>query len=144
MFDVFALCLSQECVFAGSLGGLVSSKPSSTGYLHSLAELGSSRIAVGEQGAFRAIASEVPNMSPLVKELPYPKEHARKDYDLPRMPPWFVHIGGHKLYQVLARILRLLGLSLIAGIESVPIYYFLMGFSCFPRFMIVFFLFCCA
>lgn len=114
LFDVLALCLSQESVFAGSLGRLVSSKPPSTGYLHSLAELRTcSRIAVGEQGAIRAIASEVPNMCTLVKELPYPNEHACKDYDLPRMPPWFVHIGSHKLYQVLARIVRLVGLSLI-------------------------------
>lgn len=144
LFDVLALCLSQESGFAGSLGRLVSSKPPSTGYLHSLAELRTrSRIAVGEQGAIRAIASKVPNMCTLVKELPCPNEHACKDYDLPRMPPWFVHIGSHKLYQVLARIVRLVGLSLIFGIESAPIYDFLKEFSCFPRFMIIFFLLCC-
>jgi hypothetical protein len=31
------------------------------------------------------------------------------------MPPWFTHAGGHKLYELLAAILRLAGLSAVAG-----------------------------
>lgn len=39
----------------------------------------------------------------------------QKSYELPHMPPWFVHVGSQKLYQTLAQILRLVGLSLVAG-----------------------------
>jgi len=34
---------------------------------------------------------------------------------LPRMPPWFSYVGSQKLYEMLAGILRLVGLSLMAG-----------------------------
>lgn len=119
LFDVFAVCLSQESVFAGSLGKLFLSRPPSTGYLHSLAELRAGNvIAIGEQGSIRANTSEVPNMRTLVKELHYPKEHVYGDYEVPHMPPWFVNIGSEKLYQALAGILRLVGLSLIADCRS--------------------------
>jgi len=37
--DVFALCLSQNSVFAGSLDRLISGRPSSAGYLQSLTEM---------------------------------------------------------------------------------------------------------
>ncbi|XP_019055258.1 PREDICTED: uncharacterized protein LOC104608996 isoform X2 [Nelumbo nucifera] len=44
LLDVLALCLSQNSVFAGSLGNLISAKTSSIGYLHSVAELKPSRL----------------------------------------------------------------------------------------------------
>ncbi|XP_010669990.2 uncharacterized protein LOC104887100 isoform X2 [Beta vulgaris subsp. vulgaris] len=119
LFDAFALCLSQESVFAGSLGKLVLSRPSSTGYLHSLAELriGSKR-STGEFLISNANASEVSITRPLVREMQDSTGHAYEDYELPRMPPWFAYVGSHKLYQALAQILRLVGLSLVSDCRN--------------------------
>ena len=47
------------------------------------------------------------------KGVPCPVEDVQKEYELLRMRPWFVHVGSRKLYLVLARILRLVGSSLI-------------------------------
>ncbi|XP_057541930.1 uncharacterized protein LOC130820533 isoform X3 [Amaranthus tricolor] len=118
-FDVFALCLSQESVFAGSLGKLALSSPSPTGYLHSLAELrANGRRFVGEYPVTDAKTSEVSNKQSLVKEIQYSTGHSYYDYELPRMPPWFAYVGCHKLYQALAGILRLVGLSLISDCRN--------------------------
>ncbi|XP_074303602.1 uncharacterized protein LOC141638053 [Silene latifolia] len=115
LFDVFALCLSQESVFAGSLGKLVLSTPSATGYLHSLTELrDGSKNAISEHSVVRSKRSEESSMNALVKEMKQPCN----DYELPRMPPWFVHVGSSKLYRVLAGILRLVGLSLIVDCRN--------------------------
>lgn len=114
LFDVLALCLSEESVFAGSLGQLVLSRPSSTGYLHSLAELRIGGIKSVDQHTFvKANTSELSNMRTLVKEIKYSTGNTYDSYELPRMPPWFTY-GSQKLYQALAGILRLVGLSLIS------------------------------
>ncbi|KAH9617362.1 hypothetical protein KSS87_016203 [Heliosperma pusillum] len=115
LFDVFALCLSQESVFAGSLGKLVLFTPSATGYLHSLTELrDGSKNSISEHSVIRSKRSEESSMNALIKEMKQPCN----DYELPRMPPWFVHVGSSKLYRALAGILRLVGLSLIADCRS--------------------------
>ncbi|VFQ84229.1 unnamed protein product [Cuscuta campestris] len=41
-------------------------------------------------------------------------ENVHTEYELPRVPPWFVNIGSHDLYQALAGILRLVGRCLFA------------------------------
>lgn len=88
-------------------------------YWHSLAELriGSKR-STGEFLISNANASEVSITRPLVREMQDSTGHAYEDYELPRMPPWFAYVGSHKLYQALAQILRLVGLSLVSGIVS--------------------------
>lgn len=50
------------------------------------------------------------------KVVEYPPENVQKSFEIPRMPPWFVYVGSPKLYQALAGILRLVGLSLLAGL----------------------------
>ena len=51
------------------------------------------------------------------KVVEYPPENVQKSFEIPRMPPWFVYVGSPKLYQALAGILRLVGLSLLAGLS---------------------------
>jgi len=48
-------------------------------------------------------------------ELEKDMTHVTLNSRLPQMPPWFTHAGGHKLYELLAAILRLAGLSAVAG-----------------------------
>lgn len=118
LFDVCALCLCQESVFAGSIGKLVLSRPS-TGYLHSLAELrAGSKTSIDEYPVINANKSEVSRT--LVKEVQYTSGDGYEDYELPRMPPWLTYVGSHKLYQALAGILRLVGFSLISGNITAP------------------------
>ncbi|KAM6551754.1 hypothetical protein CsatB_001562 [Cannabis sativa] len=69
------------------------------------------------------------------KPITYQEEHTHKNYDLPRMPPWFVYVGSLKLYQALSGILRLVGSSLMGGHISMEFLFILYKrnyFSCFP------------
>ncbi|XP_017985336.1 PREDICTED: uncharacterized protein LOC18594747 isoform X3 [Theobroma cacao] len=104
--DVFALCLSQNSAFTGSLNKLVSTRPSSIGYLPSVAELRGLHV-VGDCQVLHNAASS--NSSKLMDIHEIGKQHTAEDkyFELPRMPPWFVYVGGQKLYQALAGILRL-------------------------------------
>ena len=110
--DAFALCLSQNSQFAGSLHKLILSRPSSTGYLPSIAEMKATNCFSNEPSK----VSEFPVVrnNRMLSSL----ENVQKEYELPRMPPWFVFVGSQKLYQSLAGILRLVGLSLVAGCLS--------------------------
>ncbi|XP_060670317.1 uncharacterized protein LOC107403735 [Ziziphus jujuba] len=117
--DVFALCLSQNSVFAGSLDKLVTARPSSVGYLDSVAEL---KAGDNFTNDILTVWTTAPKSSKVVaiqeKDISYPEQNVQKSYELPRMPPWFVYIGGQKLYQSLSGILRLVGLSLMADIRG--------------------------
>ncbi|XP_023644344.1 TELO2-interacting protein 1 homolog isoform X2 [Capsella rubella] len=108
--DIFSLCLSHNSAFTGSLEKLIAERPSSsTGYLPSITEL---KVGFRETRYNRT----VPNIteSDQVKlEISSPTS-----YMLPRMPPWFSHVGSQKLYEMLAGILRLVGLSLMAGFKN--------------------------
>lgn len=106
--DVLALCLSQNSVFAGSLEKNVVAKPSSSGFMHSLAEIRAVRAA-----GFDNLGSRE-NQNRRV----HATESVKNEHQLPRMPPWFVYVGSQKLYRCLAGILRLVGLSLFAGCFS--------------------------
>ena len=53
------------------------------------------------------------------KQIEYPFETLGHSYELPRIPPWFVHVGYKKLYDTLAGVLRLVDLSLLVGIGNV-------------------------
>ncbi|KAK8698358.1 hypothetical protein V6N13_114480 [Hibiscus sabdariffa] len=116
--DVFALCLSQNSAFTGSLNKLVSTRSSSIGYLPSVAELKGLHV-VGESEVLYSAASK---SSKLMGIHEIGKRHTaddrQTDLQLPRMPPWFVYVGGQKLYEALAGILRLVGLSLVADYKS--------------------------
>lgn len=112
--DVIALCLSQNSVYAGSLNKLISSRSSSAGYVDSIAELKAGTNFVSD---CLTVVTDAPRNSKIaaVRDVPYLEENMQKNYELPRMPPWFVYIGSVKLYQVLSGILRLVGLSSVAG-----------------------------
>ncbi|KAL4303341.1 hypothetical protein GQ457_10G015910 [Hibiscus cannabinus] len=116
--DVFALCLSQNSAFTGSLNKLVSTRSSSIGYLPSVAELKGLHV-VGESEVLYSAASK---SSKLMGIHEIGKRHTaddrQTDLQLPSMPPWFVYVGGQKLYEALAGILRLVGLSLVADYKS--------------------------
>ncbi|WKA13407.1 hypothetical protein VitviT2T_030709 [Vitis vinifera] len=118
--DVFALCLSQNSVFSGSIDKLLLERPSSTGYLQSVAELKSSiRFTSDDQATLSTAPYEISKFAGLKdKEIQYPLENMQKDYELPHMPPWFVYVGSQKLYKALAGILRLVGLSTMADFRS--------------------------
>lgn len=116
--DVFAACLSHNSVFSGSLGKITLASQSSTvGYLPSITELksGSNFFSRGLP-LLNSGVCENPKSGLIDKKyVQEPVKAAQKKYELPRMPPWFSYVGSHKLYQPLARILRLVGLCILAG-----------------------------
>lgn len=115
--DVFSFCLSQNSLFTGALDKLILAKPSSIGYLHSVAELkAGSRFATDYHTVMDDVPSGIIKFRDIQgKGIQYPLETVQDNYELPHMPPWFAYIGSQKLYQALAGILRLVGLSLMAG-----------------------------
>ena len=116
--DVFAACLSHNSGFSGSLGKIISTSRSSTmGYLPSITELksGASLFNHGLPHINSGLC-EAPKCSLIEeKSIQEPVKTAQKNYELPRMPPWFGYVGSPKLYKPLAGILQLVGLSLVAG-----------------------------
>ncbi|CAL5207919.1 unnamed protein product [Lathyrus oleraceus] len=115
--DVFAACLSHNSVFSGSLGKITLASQSSTvGYLPSVAELksGSNFFSRGLPLLNSGVCENSKCSLIDKKYVQEPDKTAQKKYELPRMPPWFGYVGSLKLYQPLARILRLVGLSILA------------------------------
>ncbi|PQM38627.1 uncharacterized protein Pyn_06456 [Prunus yedoensis var. nudiflora] len=117
--DIFSVCMSQNSVFAGSLDKLIKSRSSSVVYLDSVSEL---KAGTNITSDCLTIMAAVPQNSKIKdiqeKGIPYASNDAQKNYELPRMPPWFFHIGSRKLYEALSGILRLVGLSLMADIQN--------------------------
>lgn len=102
--DVFALCLSQNSVFAGSLNKLAATRPTSSGFMHSIAEIQAVTSAEGSRGlGFQS--RKISNIY----------EHGKNEYTLPSMPPWFINVDSRKLYQTLSGILRLVSLYMFTG-----------------------------
>ncbi|KAK6133152.1 hypothetical protein DH2020_033090 [Rehmannia glutinosa] len=99
--DVFALCLSQNSIFAGSLNKLAAIRPSSSGFMHSISEIKAIINADDENSQFFGFQN---------RKNTYQHEPLKNEYELPSMPPWFVREGSQKLYQALAGILRLVSL----------------------------------
>ncbi|CAM8934498.1 unnamed protein product [Rhodiola kirilowii] len=115
ILDTLALCLSQNALYAGSLDKLMSSKPSSMGYLPAITELN----AITQFGKTRNPALlEGPKSQMLDTRLQDVLENGDNAYKLPRMPPWFNHIGSQKLYSAVSGTLRLVSLSTLADFES--------------------------
>jgi len=97
---------------------LIVSKPLSVGYLYSVAEL--------KSGAYHkdTINSSLHATSTSAASSKISVIHdnglsnavlGTVEYELPHVPPWFVHAGSQKLYLVLAGIIRLVGLSTVSG-----------------------------
>ncbi|KAK7259182.1 hypothetical protein RIF29_24782 [Crotalaria pallida] len=119
--DVFAASISHNSVFSGSLDKIISANRSSTqGYLPSIAELksGANFFNYGLPH-INSGSCETPKCSLIEeKSIEESLNTAQKNYELPRMPPWFGYVGSQKLYQPLAWMLRLVGLSLVADCRS--------------------------
>ncbi|GKV29316.1 hypothetical protein SLEP1_g38253 [Rubroshorea leprosula] len=118
--DIFALCLSQSSAFTGSLDKLISARPSSIGYLHSVDELKAGlQLTSDHKTLLGAASSKSPKRIYIQEDGMQDKtEIIQKNYKLPRMPPWFVYVGSQKLYQALAGTLRLVGLSLMTDLKT--------------------------
>ncbi|XP_038690270.1 uncharacterized protein LOC119989047 [Tripterygium wilfordii] len=119
--DVVGLCLSQNSLFSGALDKLVSARASSTGYLQSVAELkAGSLFNINCQNVMNVAApSDILKITDTSeKEKRYPMGDVQSKYKVPQVPPWFIHVGSQKLYQAVAGILRLVGLSFMADFRS--------------------------
>ncbi|KAJ4705806.1 ARM repeat superfamily protein [Melia azedarach] len=118
--DAFALCLSWNSGFTGSLDKLILARPSSAGFLHSIAELrAGAHLTDYDQTFISSVPSGISKLADVQQKITQcPQETVQKMYELPRMPPWFVSVGSQKLYQALAGTLRLVGLSLMPDFES--------------------------
>ncbi|KAG8365251.1 hypothetical protein BUALT_Bualt18G0084800 [Buddleja alternifolia] len=107
--DIFTLCLSQNSVFAGSLNKLASTRPSSSGFMHSIFEMKAITNVDHQNSDFLGFQN---------RKTLSPYKHVQTEYELPSMPPWFVHVGSQKLYQTLAEILRVVSLYIFTDSRS--------------------------
>lgn len=112
--DVLAVCLSQNSAFTGSLNKLILAK-STTGYIHTVAQLKSQSCSSMDWQVVSSNEQHEKTCSLEVKGISSQLPPAHRSYELPCAPPWFVDVGSQKLYHTLAQILRLVGLSLVAG-----------------------------
>ncbi|XP_020093536.1 uncharacterized protein LOC109713762 isoform X2 [Ananas comosus] len=114
--ECLALSLSPNSQFSGSVDKLISSKPLSVGYLFSIAELKAGAHLKDLSHGFDSFPSLASKISVIQdNDLHNPMHVHSSDYELPHIPPWFVHVGSQKLYLALAGIVRLIGLSTVAG-----------------------------
>lgn len=102
--DVFALCLSQNSVFAGSLNKLAATRSTTSGFMHSIAEIQ----AITSSGGSQVLGFQNRKIVNIY-------EHGKNEYKLPSMPPWFITVDSQKLYQSLSGILRLVSLYMFSG-----------------------------
>ncbi|XP_073101575.1 uncharacterized protein [Elaeis guineensis] len=118
--DCLSLSLSHNLQFAGSVDKIISSKPLSVGYLLSVAELKAGILMSGSSHSIDHPSTSSNSKISLVQDNDFQNmaENVNCSYEFPHMPPWFLHIGNHRLYVALAGILRLVGLSMTAGHRS--------------------------
>jgi hypothetical protein len=124
LFDCLGLCISQSSQFSGSMDKLIVSKPLSVGYLFSVAELKSGAYPKDENYGFQhAMPASTATKISVIHDNGLPNTtHSSVDYELPHVPPWFVHVNSQKLYFALAGIVRLVGLSAVSGTFSTMLY----------------------
>ncbi|KAF0930817.1 hypothetical protein E2562_035397 [Oryza meyeriana var. granulata] len=120
LFDCLGLCISQSSQFSGSIDKLIVSKPLSVGYLFSVAELKSGAYPKDENYGFQhAMPASTTTKISVIQDNGLPNTaHSSVEYELPHVPPWFVHVNSQKLYFALAGIVRLVGLSAVSGEET--------------------------
>ena len=114
-------------VYAGTLDKDTLTRTSSISFLPSIMELRCGSLAPSYQNLKDQSLVNVSDTSFIHrKQIEYPFETLGHSYELPRIPPWFVHVGYKKLYDTLAGVLRLVGLSLLAGQCSSSLLQFLL------------------
>ncbi|CAL4932443.1 unnamed protein product [Urochloa decumbens] len=119
-FDCLGLCISHSSQFSGSMDKLIVSKPLSVGYLYSVAELKSGTYSRDTtNSSLHATYTSAASKISIIRDNGLSNAIlGTADYELPHVPPWFVHAGSQKLYLVLAGIIRLVGLSTVSGKET--------------------------
>ncbi|KAG2550299.1 hypothetical protein PVAP13_9KG312978 [Panicum virgatum] len=120
-FDCLGLCISHSSQFSGSMDKLIVSKPLSVGYLYSVAELKSgaySKDTINSSLHATSTSAASSKISVIHDNGLSNAVLGTVEYELPHVPPWFVHAGSQKLYLVLAGIIRLVGLSTVSGKET--------------------------
>ena len=93
------------------------SKPLSVGYLYSVAELKSGTYSEDTtNSSLHATCTSAASKISVIHDNGLSNAVlGTVEYELPHVPPWFVHAGNQKLYLVLAGIIRLVGLSTVSG-----------------------------
>ncbi|RZR85903.1 hypothetical protein BHM03_00012965 [Ensete ventricosum] len=102
------------------MNNLILSKPLSTGYLLSIAELKAGNILSSPRNLSEDATFPVVSKISILQDedLQSPSEYVNSVLEFPHMPPWFGITGSQKLYLTLAGVLRLVGLSIISGHKS--------------------------
>ncbi|CAL9124402.1 unnamed protein product [Musa textilis] len=102
------------------MNNLILSKPLSTGYLLSIAELKAGNILSSARNLTKDATFPVVSKISILQDedLQSPSEYVNSVLEFPHMPPWFGIAGSQKLYLTLAGVLRLVGLSIISGPKS--------------------------
>ncbi|PWZ12936.1 putative sphingolipid transporter spinster 3 [Zea mays] len=123
-FDCLGLCIGHSSQFSGSMDKLIVSKPLSIGYLYSVAELKSGAYSKDTTNiSLHATSTSAASKISVIHDNALPNALlGTVEYELPHVPPWFIHAGSQKLYGVLAGIIRLVGLSTVSvgwcGLET--------------------------
>ncbi|KAK3157237.1 hypothetical protein QOZ80_2AG0118110 [Eleusine coracana subsp. coracana] len=119
-FDCLSLCISHSSQFSGSMDKLIVSRPLSVGFLYSVADLKSSSWSKDTTHSFlHATSTSASSKISFVQDNGLSNAILNAaEYELPHMPPWFVHAGSQKLYLALAGMIRLVGLSTVSGEET--------------------------
>ncbi|KAJ1296121.1 hypothetical protein BS78_01G274900 [Paspalum vaginatum] len=119
-FDCLGLCVSHSSQFPGSMDKLIVSKPLAIGYLYSVAELKSGAYSKDTTNdSLSALSTSAASKISVIHDNGLSNAIlGTVEYELPHVPPWFVHAGSQKLYLVLAGIIRLVGLSTVSGKET--------------------------
>ncbi|XP_051197741.1 uncharacterized protein [Lolium perenne] len=115
-FDCLGICISHGSQFSGSMDKLIVSKPLSVGYLYSVAELKSGAYPkyISHSSQHATSSSIAPKIS-VLRDDGSSNAHGTVEYELPHVPPWFVHASSQRLYFALAGMVRLVGLSTVSG-----------------------------
>ncbi|KAH9302064.1 hypothetical protein KI387_013647, partial [Taxus chinensis] len=120
--EVMRQSLSHASAFTGPIEELVHHRTQASGHLHGISELRSDDTTEGNgvplsQASTRKLDSQALQLEE--SELSGYLENVPIYERLPRMPPWFTHAGSHKLYELVAAIIRLAGLSAVAGCTNI-------------------------
>ncbi|TVU31553.1 hypothetical protein EJB05_23242 [Eragrostis curvula] len=119
-FDCLGLCISHSSQFSGSMEKLIVSKPLSVGFLYSVADLKSGAYSKdATHSSLHAMSTTAASKVSVIQDNGLTNAIlGAVEYELPHIPPWFVHTSSRKLYLALAGTIRLVGLSTVSGEQN--------------------------